>query len=135
MIPLPHMWQEVRVAEREALSTTPPDEPAPDVIRAIGVLAPLAPKVTNKRAVGRCTFALIVGKWYAVSTTGEVILVRPIELADSRGEGECHHCEGDCRSYCRSCRRGVCPYCWATHRQDHANRNPLVTKTRQAGVP
>jgi hypothetical protein len=37
------------------------------------------------------SFTLIGGKWY-MTLNGEVITVRPIELAQARGTAECVHC-------------------------------------------
>lgn len=67
------------------------------------------------------SFALIGGcKWYMI-LHGEVVTLRPIELAVSRGERECVHCGRLAQAYCRSCRRACCPEleCFDEHYADH----------------
>lgn len=64
-----------------------------------------------------------------MTLNGEVITVRPIELAQARGTAECVHCSLDCGHYCRSCRRAVCEADFAgMHRDDHDARNAAWTR-------
>jgi hypothetical protein len=75
------------------------------------------------------SFALIGGcKWYMV-LHGEVVTLRPIELAPARGSAECVHCGLECWTYCRSCRRAVAPECFEEHERDHTE-----WRTRTSGT-
>lgn len=77
------------------------------------------------------SFVLVGGvRWYAV-IDGEIVSPRPVALAESRGPGTCVHCQGQCRSYCRSCRKPVCAVDLATHIGDHnpADRTQTWTQT------
>jgi hypothetical protein len=74
------------------------------------------------------SFTLIGGKWY-MTLNGEVITVRPIELAQARGTAECVHCALSCDHYCRSCRRAVCETDFEVHRDDHTDQNATWTRS------
>lgn len=74
------------------------------------------------------SFVLIGGKWY-MTLNGEVVTVRPVELAEARGTAECVHCSRSCGHYCRSCRRAVCETNFDIHCKDHAARNAQWTRT------
>lgn len=76
------------------------------------------------------TFVLVGGeRWYAV-IDGEIVSVWPVELAESRGSGTCVHCQQGCRSYCRSCRKPVCPVDFDVHRGDHNPEDRTATWTQ-----
>lgn len=77
------------------------------------------------------TFVLVSGeRWYAV-IDGEIVSVRPVELAESRGTGTCVHCQQECRSYCRSCRTPVCAVDLVMHIGDHNPTDRTVTWTQR----
>lgn len=90
--------------------------------------------VKGRRLNVHHTFVLVGGeRWYAV-IDGEIVSVRPVELAESRGTGTCVHCQGECRSYCKSCRKPVCSGDFDVHRGDHDPEDRTATWTRTASL-
>lgn len=77
------------------------------------------------------SFVLVGGvRWYAV-IDGEIVSPNPVELGAARGTAPCVHCQQDCQSYCKSCRKPVCPADFEVHRGDHdpADRTATWTQT------
>lgn len=76
------------------------------------------------------SFVLVGGeRWYAV-IDDHIVSVRPVELGESRGAGTCVHCQGECRSYCRSCRKPVCAPDFEVHVGDHDPSDRCATWTQ-----
>jgi hypothetical protein len=77
------------------------------------------------------SFVLVGGvRWYAV-IDGEIVSPHPVELGAAYGTAPCVHCQQDCQSYCKSCRKPVCPADFDVHRGDHnpADRTQTWTQT------
>lgn len=55
--------------------------------------------------------------------------VRPVELAEARGTGECVHCSAQTGTYCRSCRQPLCPPDLEVHVVDHREWHRRWTRT------
>ena len=93
--------------------------------------------MTSRRLNVHHSFVLVGGeRWYVV-VDGQINGVRPVELGESRGAGTCVHCQQECQSYCKSCRKPVCAGDFDVHVGDHnpADRIGTWTQTDPLATP